>query len=62
MAQSYKHTKGWMFESQSRQTQVIKKQVLTSLLFNALKQMLVSRVLGDDHFKWMSRVTVGVTR
>ena len=38
------------------------KQVLTAPLFKARQQVWVSRVLGDDHYKWMSRVTVGVTR
>ena len=37
------------------------KQVVTASLTNARKQVLVSRVLGDDHYKEQARVTVGVT-
>ena len=42
----------WVLESQLRQ------QVVTVPLPNAR----VSRVLRDDHYKRMSRVTVGVAR
>ena len=35
------------------------KQVVTAPLLNAQQQVL-SRVLGDDQFTWMSRVTVRV--
>ena len=45
---------GWVFESQLRQIQVV-KQVVTAPLPNARKW-----VLGDDHYRWMPRVSVGV--
>ena len=51
------HAECWMFESQQRQTQVV-KQVVTSPLPNA--RQIVLQVLGDDHYKWMPGVTVGV--
>ena len=38
------------------------KQVVTAPLSNAGHWVLVSRVLGDDHYKRMPRVTVGVAR
>ena len=38
------------------------KQVVTAPLLNARQQVRVLRVLGDDHNKRMSRVTVGVAR
>ena len=37
-------------------------QVVTSPLLYARQWVRVSQVLGDDHYKWMPRVTVGVTR
>ena len=45
---------GWVFESQLRHTQVV-KQVVTTPLPNARKW-----VIGDDHYRWMPRVSVGV--
>ena len=39
-----------------------KKQLVTVPLLNAQHQVRVSRVLGDDQYKRMSRVTVGVAR
>ena len=36
------------------------KQVVTAPLPNAWHKVSVSRVLGDDHYKRMSRVTGGV--
>ena len=36
------------------------KQVVTATLLNVQQQVWASRVLGDDHFKRMARVTVGV--
>ena len=36
------------------------KQVVTAPLPNAPQQICVSRVLGEDHFKGLVRVTVGV--
>ena len=38
------------------------KQVVTGPLPNARQQVRLSRVLGDDHYKRMTRVTVGVAR
>ena len=38
------------------------RQVVTALLLNARQQVWVSRVLRDDHYKRMPRVTVGVAR
>ena len=49
---------GWVFESQLRQTDVVK--VVTTILMNARQQVCVSRDLGNDHYKRMSRVTEGV--
>ena len=36
------------------------KLVVTALLPNARQQEWVSRVLGDDHYKGLARITVGV--
>ena len=36
------------------------KQVVTAPLLNARQQMWVSWVLGDDHYKGLAHVTVGV--
>ena len=47
---------GYVFESHQRQTQIFK------ILLNARQQVWVSQVLGDDHYKLMSRVTAGVAR
>ena len=49
--------KVWEFESQLRQT-----LVETAALRKARQEVYVSRVLGDDHYKRMPRVTVGVAR
>ena len=38
------------------------KRVETAPLPNARQQVLVSRVLEDDHYKGLDRVTVGVAR
>ena len=38
------------------------KQVVTDPLSSAQQQVRVSWVLGDGHFKRMTRVTVGVSR
>ena len=38
------------------------KQVVTAQLPNAQQQMWVSRVLGDDHYTGLGRVTVNVAR
>ena len=35
---------------------------LTAPLLNARKQVWVSQVLGDDHYKGLARITVGVAR
>ena len=53
--------KGWVLESQLRQTKVVKKG---SDSFTAKRLALgaVPRVLGDDHYKRMPRVTVVVAR
>ena len=45
----------WVIESQPRQTLVVK----TGPLPNARQQLGVSWVLGEDHYKRISRVTVG---
>ena len=37
-------------------------QAVTAALPNARQQVWVSRVLGDDHYKRMPRVIVGVAR
>ena len=39
-----------------------KKQVVTASLPNARQKVRVSRVLGDEHYKRMPRVKVGVAR
>ena len=44
------------------QPYIVVKQVGTAPLPNARQQMRVSRVLADDHYKRMPRVTVGVAR
>ena len=36
--------------------------VVTAPLPNAQQQVRVSRVLGDDHFKWRTRITVNLAR
>ena len=36
------------------------KQVVTAALPNARQEMRLSRVLGDEHYKRMPRVTVGL--
>ena len=38
------------------------KQAVTAPLLNAQQQVCLPRVLGDDHYIRMSRVTVGVAR
>ena len=38
------------------------KQVVTAPLPNARQQEWVSRVLGDDHYKGLARVTVDVVK
>ena len=38
------------------------KQVVTAPLLNARQYVCVSRVLGDDYYKRMPRVTVGLVR
>ena len=38
------------------------KQVVSAPTYNARQQEGLSRVLGDDHYKRMPRVTVGVAR
>ena len=40
----------------------MQKEVVTAPLLNAQQEVRVSRVLGDDHYKRMPRVTVGVAR
>ena len=45
-----------------REIGVLLKQVVTTPLSNARQQVLVSRFLGDDHYKELTRVTVGVER
>ena len=57
MAQSRWHRmrKVWEFESQLRQT-----LVETAALPKARQEVYLSRVLGDDHYKRMPRVTEGV--
>ena len=47
---------GKVFESQ------LKKQVVISPLLKARQKVWVSWVLGDDHYKRIPLVTVGVTR
>ena len=39
-----------------------REKVVTSPMLYARQWVRVSRVLGDDHYKWMPRVTVGVAR
>ena len=51
--------KGWVFESQSRQTYVVKTGSDSS---TAKRSAIESRVLGDDLYKRMPRVTVSVAR
>ena len=53
---------GSVFESQPRQTKVVKTGPVTAPLPNARQWVWVSRVLGKDHYKWMSRFTVDVAR
>ena len=43
-------------------TDLSRKKVVTAELLNARQKMWVSRVLGDYHYKRISRVTEGVTR
>ena len=38
------------------------KQVVSAPLPNARQQVRVSPFLGDDHYKWLTRVAVGVAR
>ena len=38
------------------------KQVVTASLPNARQQVRVSRVLGNDHYKGLTLVTVGMAR
>ena len=54
------HLKGWMFESQPRPKSL--KQGDTFPLLNAQRQVGVTRVLGDYHYKEIPRVELGVTR
>ena len=53
---------GWVFESQPRQTLVVKIGSDSSTVKRSALGLCLSRVLGDDHYKRMSRVTVGVAR
>ena len=56
----FSHAGGLLFESQLRQTKVVK---IGSDSSTAKRSTLgVSRVLGDDHYKQMPRVTVDVGR
>ena len=50
-----------MFESQPQQTEVVKTGSDSSTAKRSATGV-VSRALGDDHNKRMSRVTVGVAR
>ena len=38
------------------------KQVVTAPLLNAWQRVCVSRDLGNDHYKEVARITVGVAR
>ena len=49
----------FVFDSRPRQKKSWKR-VVTATLLNVRQQVWVSRVLGDDHFKRMALVTVGV--
>ena len=63
MAQSVRafasKAEGCMFEFQPLQTYVVKTGSDSS---NAKPSATVTRVLGDNHYRWMSRDTVGVAR
>ena len=65
MAQSVKafasHAEGWMFESQLQQACVVKASSDSSTGKRSATDMGVA-VLGYDHFKRMSCVTVGLAR
>ena len=50
---------GWMFESQPRQTLVVKTGSDSSTVKRSAIGVSIM-VLGDDHHKRMPRVTVGV--
>ena len=55
------NAEGWVFESQSRQTYVVK----TGSDISTVKRSAIGGshwVLGDDHYKRMLRVTVSVAR
>ena len=54
--------KGWEFESQTRQTEVIKTGSDSSTAKLSALGVWVSRVLENNHYKRMPRVTVGVAR
>ena len=51
----------WVFESHLRKTFVVKAANESSTAKRSAN-MCVSQVLGDDHYKLMSHVTVGVAR
>ena len=52
---------GLVFDSQSRQTYVVKTSIDSSTV-NLSAAVVNARILGDDHYKRMPRVTVGVAR
>ena len=55
------HAEGRVFESKPRQTLVAKTGSDNSTS-NARQQVRVSLVLGEDRYKGLARVTVGVVR
>ena len=65
MAQSVRafapQAEGWMFESQPRQTLVVKTGSDSTAKRSAIR-VSVTGVLGDDHYKRTPRVTVGLAR
>ena len=51
---------GWVFETQPQQTLVVKTGMSESFTAKRSALSVSPRVLGDDHYSPMSRVTVGV--
>ena len=51
---------GWVFESQPRRTYVVKSDSDSSTAKRSAIVLRVPRVLGDDHHKRITRVTVDV--
>ena len=51
----------WVFESQPRQNQVVKTGIDSSTAKRSAIRMSVTD-LGDNHYKRMTRITVGLAR